>query len=279
MNIDDPSNAGLSEIVDRLATVRDGSRRVPEFTAISNADFWQIAGIAALEIGNPNVNVTFKGGRVDCTSSPNDEALHQYPDPIMSRTEMLDWFANNEDGFGMDANQVTALMGAHSLGRARTGNSGYNGAWTPGRENTFNNEFYQLLVDATMSFRNRNNLAIEFDALGGILEKDYKYQWTLQDANNNRFTMLNTDIEVAYDIDVDNFGEGTSCEVVVGFMEDNVNTACICPTVPDSNYCSASDTFDLVQTYANDEETFLADFKIAYELMMEKGSFTLSVPV
>ena len=76
------------------------------FQAISNADFWQIAGIAALEIGNPNVNITFKGGRVDCTSSPNDEALHQYPDPIMSRTEMLDWFANNDDGFGMDANQV-----------------------------------------------------------------------------------------------------------------------------------------------------------------------------
>ena len=53
--------------------------------------------------------------------------------------------------------QVTALMGAHSLGRARTENSGYNGAWTPGRENTFNNEFYQLLVDANMSFRNRVN--------------------------------------------------------------------------------------------------------------------------
>ena len=32
LNIDDPSNAGLSEIVDRLATVRAGSRRVPEFT-------------------------------------------------------------------------------------------------------------------------------------------------------------------------------------------------------------------------------------------------------
>ena len=102
-----------------------------------------------------------------------------------------------------------------------------------------------------MIFLLKNNLAIEFDALGGILEQDYKYQWTLQDANNNRFTMLNTDIEVAYDIDVDNFGEGTSCEVVVGFMEDDVNTACICPTIPDSNYCSASDTFELVQTYAN----------------------------
>ena len=32
LNIDDPSNAELSEIVDRLTTVRDGSRRVPGFT-------------------------------------------------------------------------------------------------------------------------------------------------------------------------------------------------------------------------------------------------------
>ena len=103
----------------------------------------------------------------------------------------------------------------------------------------------------------KNNVAIEFDALGGILEQDYKYQWTLQDTNNNRFTMLNTDIEIAYDIDVDNFGEGTSCEVVVGFMEDDVNTACICPTIPDSNYCPASDTFDLVQTYANVSSSFI----------------------
>ena len=46
-------------------------------------------------------------------------------------------------------------MGAHSLGRMRTENSGYNGAWTPGRENTFNNEFYQLLVDQDVEFRNR----------------------------------------------------------------------------------------------------------------------------
>ena len=46
-------------------------------------------------------------------------------------------------------------MGAHSLGRMRTENSGYNGAWTPSRENTFNNEFYQLLIDQSVEFRNR----------------------------------------------------------------------------------------------------------------------------
>ena len=32
LNIEDSSNAGLSDIIDRLTTVRAGSRRVPEFT-------------------------------------------------------------------------------------------------------------------------------------------------------------------------------------------------------------------------------------------------------
>ena len=76
------------------------------FQEISNADFWQIAGIAALELGNPNVDITFKGGRVDCGNSPGDDADHVYPNPAMSRTEMLDWFAVHPDGFGMNANQV-----------------------------------------------------------------------------------------------------------------------------------------------------------------------------
>ena len=39
------------------------------------------------------------------------------------------------------------------------------------------------------------------------------------------------------------------------------------------------DIYSLNIVFMQDEETFLADFKIAYELMMEKGSFTLSVPV
>ena len=51
--------------------------------------------------------------------------------------------------------QVTALMGAHSLGRARTFNTGYSGLWTPGRTELFNNEFYRLLNDASLRFINR----------------------------------------------------------------------------------------------------------------------------
>ena len=45
-------------------------------------------------------------------------------------------------------------MGAHSLGRARRRNSGFNGLWTPGRTNRFDNEFYQLLVAPDIVYRN-----------------------------------------------------------------------------------------------------------------------------
>ena len=45
-------------------------------------------------------------------------------------------------------------MGAHSLGRARRGNSGYNGQWTPGRTNVFDNEFYSLLVAPDIVYQN-----------------------------------------------------------------------------------------------------------------------------
>lgn len=50
--------------------------------------------------------------------------------------------------------QVTALMGAHSLGRAQLQNSGYSGAWTPKQESTFDNEFYQILRDHASDFEN-----------------------------------------------------------------------------------------------------------------------------
>ena len=50
--------------------------------------------------------------------------------------------------------QVTALMGAHSLGGAREANSGYAGAFTPPNTGTFDNEYYQLLANDRAAFTN-----------------------------------------------------------------------------------------------------------------------------
>ena len=69
-----------------------------------------MAGIVALELGNSDVNLTFKGGREDCAESPGDSADHTYPEPIMDRHEMYDWFLNSVDGFGMDENKVIVFF-------------------------------------------------------------------------------------------------------------------------------------------------------------------------
>ena len=73
---------------------------------ISYADLWQIAGIAALEVANSNVNLTFKGGRKDCQTAPYEERVYKYVDPQMNRTEMLDWF---KTGFDMDEINVNGI--------------------------------------------------------------------------------------------------------------------------------------------------------------------------
>ena len=69
-----------------------------------------MAGIVALELGNSDVDLTFKGGREDCAESPGDSADHTYPEPIMDRHEMYDWFLNSVDGFGMDENKVIVFL-------------------------------------------------------------------------------------------------------------------------------------------------------------------------
>ena len=80
---------------------------------ISNADFWQISGIAAIELGLENAGISldrmklsFKSGRIDCSTSPNDNERHFYPDASMNRFQMMKWFKDTQYGFGMNENEV-----------------------------------------------------------------------------------------------------------------------------------------------------------------------------
>lgn len=53
---------------------------------------------------------------------------------------------------GFDDREMVALIGAHSLGRAHTDRSGYDGPWdfSP---TVFSNEFFRLLVEEKWSWR------------------------------------------------------------------------------------------------------------------------------
>ena len=45
--------------------------------------------------------------------------------------------------FGFNENETVALLGAHTLGRASSDNSGVSGTWVVGEANFFNNEYYK----------------------------------------------------------------------------------------------------------------------------------------
>ena len=51
--------------------------------------------------------ITFQGGRPDCQHSPKEVKEHEFPNPNMDFTAMMDWFKNNKAGFDMNEQQVT----------------------------------------------------------------------------------------------------------------------------------------------------------------------------
>ena len=165
----------------------------------------------------------------------------------MNRSQMMEWFKENESGFGMNERQVTALMGAHSLGRAHKRNSGYRFSWTPTKEHVFDNEFYQLIRNFAHLYTNEN----QTDS-----GEDLKYQWVLRLRGGQTSMLLNTDMELAYDIDVDNAGVGTQCLIPFDAITQDID-----------NICNEASTKQWVDLYAQNETLFLQDFKEAYEIM------------
>ena len=83
---------------------------------------------------------------------------------------------------------------------------------------------------------------------------------------------LNTDMELLYDIDVDNAGTGTQCTIPL-FESEKDKIAL------DGKLCKEAASKRYVVTYAHNEERFLDDFKHAYEIMMtRKIQANLEVP-
>ena len=70
----------------------------------------------------------FKVGRRDCSrSGQEDDTTEKFPGPNMQNVSEVVYFFNQT--FGLNLRETVALMGAHSLGRLRTKNSGFEGPW------------------------------------------------------------------------------------------------------------------------------------------------------
>ncbi|EEQ91322.1 heme peroxidase [Blastomyces dermatitidis] len=137
---DHGANAGLKAARDFLEPVK------AKFPWITYSDLWTLAGACAIqELQGPVI--PWRPGRQDkdVSACTPDGRL---PDASKDQKHIRAIFGR----MGFDDREMVALSGAHSLGRAHTDRSGYDGPWdfSP---TVFTNEFFRLLVDEKWNWR------------------------------------------------------------------------------------------------------------------------------
>ncbi|KAL5219588.1 hypothetical protein ABZP36_020272 [Zizania latifolia] len=126
------ANAGLDIAVRMLDPIKD------EFPSISYADFYQLAGVVAVEVsGGPDV--PFHPGREDKPQPPPEGRL---PDATKGSDHLRQVFSVQ---MGLSDKDIVALSGGHTLGRCHKDRSGFEGPWTRNPLQFDNTYFKELL--------------------------------------------------------------------------------------------------------------------------------------
>ncbi|XP_065866272.1 L-ascorbate peroxidase, cytosolic [Euphorbia lathyris] len=125
------ANNGLDIAVRLLEPIKQ------QFPILSYADFYQLAGVVAVEItGGPDV--PFHPGREDKPEPPPEGRL---PDATKGSDHLRDVFGT----MGLGDKEIVALSGGHTLGRCHKERSGFEGPWTSNPLIFDNSYFTELL--------------------------------------------------------------------------------------------------------------------------------------
>nr|AGG14280.1 cytosolic ascorbate peroxidase [Pyrus pyrifolia] len=126
------ANNGLDIAVRLLEPIKQ------QFPILSYADFYQLAGVVAVEItGGPDV--PFHPGRKDAPEPPPEGRL---PDATKGSDHLRDVFSKT---MGLSDKDIVALSGGHTLGRCHKERSGFEGPWTP-NPLIFDNSYFTVLL-------------------------------------------------------------------------------------------------------------------------------------
>jgi len=203
LDMNDADNAGLAACLH--TSNEHGVSLAPAYhqhcSDVSLADFLVIAGEAVMTLTRASVlednraaapldfRSRFRYGRTTATTC--DFARGRLPDPETC-SDVQRVFV---DSLGLQWSDAAALMGVHTLGRARVENSGYDGWWSdPENSRRFNNNYFVAMLAKGWSPER---------AVGGNPGKN---QWTRSDdgATHQRNPaskemMLNSDLCLAFD--------------------------------------------------------------------------------
>jgi len=259
LNVNDPDNAGLEDLVADLEAVYQSENLG---SIISRADMWALLGIWAVEqtieksndeCSNcdtvPDLQVEFQWGRVDCGTAPNSDVLLHYPSGLLNYDGLMSFFASE---FGYTEREVTALMGAHTLGAADIFNSGFNGVWVNDEAQYFNNKYYSHMTDDTVNWKLSQRTCANLNSVDTDLCDDGEttgWQWSAQGVGFN----LNADMALVKSFNTDAEGK------------------------PDCEFASCPDSASrsIAQEFAASNAIFIQEFSAIYSKLLSTGYDTL----
>jgi len=232
VNLDDPANGGLAQIIQMIEPTYQKWRDV-----LTRADFWVLVGVTAIQdAGGPMI--PYSWGRTDCNG--DYPPLGLLPDAEKNWTEVYNVFVAR---MGLTVQDIVALIGAHTLGRAEIQNSGYEFYWVA-TANRFTVQFYRDLLAGWQRVTVPQSGAHQWDTAPPPSQGD-------------PFMMLNTDMSLVYE------------NVAVG--SDTTG----CTSTASGNCTPNSVTIDMVKMYANNQTRWFQDFTLGWNKMTSLGYKTL----
>jgi len=191
-----------------------------------------------------DLQVDFKWGRKDCDTAPYTDKEENLPSAELGYDDLMEWFAQE---FGFNPRQVTALMGAHTLGKADILNSGFHGMWVNNEQGYFNNQYYANMVNDSLEWKVVTKTCKSIPNVNSSLCTGQITGWEW----NAGFTgfNLNTDMAIFKHFSVDSEGK-PSCE-----YQD-------CPLSPSARYAIS---------FGRSNDIWLQEFSNVYFKMLKNG--------
>ena len=259
MDMANPDNAGLDKPINVLQNIANDF----ESRGLTRTDIWTLAALVATETALPSAErdilfdmqwvgrqtceqkvdcgVDFNGNLSTCTAmrGPHVPQAHA----TMGTRSIQSFF---EAEFDFSPQQVTALMGAHSVGQMHRQNSGFEGRWDLSSTQLDGGYWIELIGNPPDFFLED----VINDDLSGMPNRR---QWAGIVSPDSRVTMLHTDIALVRF--VDDMQNGNSNCGFTGF-----------------NACSQDTPFmPHAQRYVASNRDWLFDFRDVLNVLSEHG--------